>query len=321
MGHTDNFHLDDFSLAGVTGESIVFESANPKNYFEAINNPKDCERIHITGKLFVAARNHLSPVVIIVPGSLGVGENHLEHAETIVSAGLAAFVLDPFTNRQVESTVANQTPFSFAASAFDVLMALQVVAGHPAIDADRISAQGHSRGGSAVLMSCMHQFSGPIIGEMCSFQGVYAVYPWCGHQFLRPSVGVTRVRAILGERDDWLSVQQVQSQIQAIGLTGGDASIRIVEGASHSFDRNEEVHKIHEASVAPEALTVYVDIDGAMIHPVTGEPDPLATDRTHFMAAIEGGFGRRGAHMGGFGSQPAIFREDMLQFHKSVLDF
>ena len=319
MGHAENFYLENFSLAGVIGESIVFESSNPRNYSEAIGSHHQIERINISGKLFVASPDSSSPVVIVVPGSLGVGENHLQHAETIVSQGMAAFVLDPFTNRNVQSTVANQTPFSFAARAVDVLMALETIARHPAIDADRISAQGHSRGGSAVLMASMRQFADPIIGSNLYFKGIYAVYPWCGHQFLKPSVGQTQVRAIVGERDDWLSVQQVQSQIQAITLAGGDASIRIVEGASHSFDREEEVHEIPEASVAPAAPTVYLDATGAMIDPLAGESDSLSTDRTHFMAAIEGGFGRRGAHMGGFGEQPDIFREDMSEFHKSVL--
>ena len=56
-----------------------------------------------------------------------------------------------------------------------------------------------------------------------------------------------------------------------------------------------------------------------MIDPVTGEANSLSTDRTHFLAAIEGGFGRRGAHVGSSGEQAYIFREDMLQFHKSTL--
>ena len=37
--------------------------------------------------------------------------------------GIAALVIDPFGARAVTSTVANQTQFSFAASAFDVLAA------------------------------------------------------------------------------------------------------------------------------------------------------------------------------------------------------
>ena len=86
-------------------------------------------RITIDGQLFLpsgASGAGRLPLVIVVPGSLGVAPVHLTHAETLTSAGLAAFVLDPFGARGVTSTVSNQTQYSFAASAYDVLAAWQV---------------------------------------------------------------------------------------------------------------------------------------------------------------------------------------------------
>ena len=91
------------------------------------------------------------PLVIVVPGSLSVAPSHLRHAETFTDMGIAAFVLDPFGVRGVVSTVADQTQFSFAASAHDVLAIVKVLAARSEIDARRIGLQGHSRGGSAVL--------------------------------------------------------------------------------------------------------------------------------------------------------------------------
>ena len=46
MGHAENFYLENFSLAGVVGESIVFESGNPLNYFEAIEAPHQQGKVH-----------------------------------------------------------------------------------------------------------------------------------------------------------------------------------------------------------------------------------------------------------------------------------
>ncbi len=44
---------------------------------------------------------------------------------------------------------------------------------------------------------------------------------WCGHQFLDPDAGRTRVRAILAEADEWCSVQQAQAHLRAsIGGVG-----------------------------------------------------------------------------------------------------
>ena len=319
MDGVERFRDRSVTLAGVVGRNVEIPSANPVNYHQAIDDPGGCEPLLADGKLFVPRADGPLPVVMVVPGSLGVGESHLGHAGTLLEAGYAAFVLDPFGPRSVVSTVANQTHYSFAASAFDVLATLRVLADHDAIDADRISAQGHSRGGSAVLTAAVRNFADPIVGNGLALAGVYAVYPWCGHQFAHPDVGPTRVRAIVGDQDDWLSVQQVQSQVQAINLTGGEASIRVVGGASHSFDRSEELHEIPEASVAPGAPTTYIDDAGSMIDSLTGGPDASITDRDMFMAAIDAGKGRLGAHIGSIGAQPEIFRQDMLAFHASVL--
>ena len=300
------------------GLNVDVPSANPLNYHQAVNDPGGCEPVVVDGKLFLPPADRPLPLVMVVPGSLGVGESHVGHAETLLAAGYAVFVLDPFGPRSVESTVANQTQYSFAASAFDVLSALMVLADHRAVDPERISAQGHSRGGSAVLTAATRRFADPIVGDGLALAGAYAVYPWCGHQFTDSAVGPTRVRAIVGDRDDWLSVQQVQAQVQAIGLAGGDASLRVVSGAGHSFDRYEAVHELPEASVAPSAPTTYIDDDGAMVDPRTGRPDAALTDRDMFLAAIDAGLGRLGAHIGSIGDQPDLFRADMLAFHASV---
>ena len=104
--------------AGVVGENLEIPSANPINYYEAINASDEIEKVIIDGKLFVSSEKELNPLVIIVPGSLGVGPNHEAHAETLVSEGYAVFVLDPFGARSVESTVENQTQYSFAAVSY-----------------------------------------------------------------------------------------------------------------------------------------------------------------------------------------------------------
>ena len=281
------------AIAGVTGAHIEIETANPRNYHDALAGPLD--PVTIGAKLFLPSERPGQPVVIIVPGSLGVGPNHVAHAETLVAAGFGVLVLDPFGARGVESTVANQTPYSFAASAYDVLAALRALTEHPLVDPARISAQGHSRGGSAVLTAAMRRFADPIVGGGVGFAGVYAVYPWCGHQFVDARVGATSVRAILAERDEWCSVQQAQAQIHAIAGTAADATVRIVAGAAHSFDRLEPVRTIEEAAVAPHAPTVYLADDGAMIDPYSGDIDADLVDLDGFVAANAAGFGRRGA--------------------------
>ena len=305
--------------AGVFGQNIEIETANPVNYYQAINAPEECEQVTIDGKLFLTKDTQATPLVIVIPGSLGVGANHEEHAETLISNGYSVFVLDPFGARSVESTVANQTQYSFAASAFDVLATYKKLTTIEGVDPTRIGAQGHSRGGSAILTAITRKFADPIIGSEQSLKAAYAVYPWSGHQFLSPEIGGTNLHSIIGELDDWLSVQQVEEHIAAIAATGANATIRIVPEAHHSFDRQGEVYEMPEAKVAPDAPTIMITDDGLMIHPETREPSKEMTDFDAFVFALKAGFGKTGAHMGGIKDQPEVFSADMINFFKENL--
>ena len=308
------YREDDIVYAGVLGETLEIPSRNPRNHLDAMHPEGADDAVTIDGKLFVPQGGN-GATVMIVPGSLGVGPNHEDHAETLVAAGFNAFVLDPFGARSVTSTVSNQVQYSFAASAYDVLAALRVLAERPEVDALRVAAQGHSRGGAAVTVAACRNFAAAVLPDGPRLAAAYAAYPWCGQQFLNPDLGGTRLRAIIGERDEWCSVQEVQSQIAAMRAAGSEASIRIVSGAHHSFDRLEPVTFMEEARVCPNMPTTYLADDGAMIDPTVGRPDASLTDLEIFMAAIARGFGQKGAHIGGQGDQPEVFVADMLAFY------
>ncbi|MCY3643495.1 MAG: dienelactone hydrolase family protein [Acidimicrobiaceae bacterium] len=318
MSGDDAIYRDDYRLAnGLAGEALTVPSANPRNFHQAISDTGTMPRQDLWAKLFVPEGSGPHPVVIVAPGSLGLQEHHMAIATAITNAGIAACTIDPFTTRSVATTVHNQVQFSFAASAWDVLAAAEVLAARPGIDPARIGAQGHSRGGSAVLTAASVHLA-PASGAP-KLVGVYAAYPWSGQQFLDPSVGTTRVRAIIGDQDDWCPPMQVQAHIHAIRLTGGDATVRIVPGANHSFDRTTPLEYIPEASVTPGAPTFYIADDGAFILPASDEPDPDLVDRDGFLYAIEAGFGVRGAHISGNPDLVPLFYEDMTTFWTDVM--
>jgi dienelactone hydrolase len=206
---------------GSVGRNLDIASANPTNYYQAISRSADMGRVTIDGKLFQpprAAGDRPLPLVIVVPGSLGVAASHIAHAEALTGVGIAAFVLDPFGARGIGSTVANQTQYSFAASAWDVLAAWKALSARRDIDPARIGAQGHSRGGSAVLTAATRRFADAVVGAGAGFRSVLAAYPWSGHQFLDPSVDETEIRVIMGDADEWCSPMQVQGHCQAFRL-------------------------------------------------------------------------------------------------------
>ena len=305
---------------GARGEHVDVATADPANYHAVVARSHAFPPRTIDGKLFRPPRAAgACPAVIVVPGSLGVAPSHLAHAEALTNEGIAAFVIDPFGARAVTSTVANQTQYSFAASAYDVLAAYETLARRGEVDAARIGAQGHSRGGSAVVTASMRRFADAVVGAGRGLAAAYAAYPWCGHQFLDPAIGRMRLRAVIGDRDEWCLPQQVQAQVHAIRLRGGDASLRVFAGAQHSFDRDTPIELVAEASVAPSAPTAYLAEDGRFVHPLTNEASASLTDRDLMIYAMKAGYGRRGARIGSEGTLAAEFRADMLQFWREAL--
>ena len=341
----DDFYDDDYCLTnGLVGEALAISSASPKNFFQAISDTDAMPRQNLWGKLFLpdgAGQRDRSgqsgqpgqldeagqsgqldepgpyPVVIIAPGSLGLQEHHLSYAAELTDAAIAACAIDPFGNRGVVSTVENQAQYSFAASAWDVLATAELLAARPEIDAARVGAQGHSRGGSAVLNAASVHLAAA--SDAPKLAGVYAAYPWSGHQFGDPDVGGTRVRAIIGDQDHWCSPTQVQAHIHAMRVAGGDATVRIVADARHSFDRTTPLEHIPDAAVAPGAPTLYIEDDGAFILPTSDEPDPELVDLDGFLYAFNAGYAVRGAHIGGSPELAPLFVEDMTAFWTGVM--
>ena len=302
---------------GIRGEVLRIPTANPTGFHQAISEPETMPPAHIFGNLFLPEGEGPWPTVIVVPGSLGVAPSHVAKAVYLTEANIAACVIDPFGARGVTSTVANQAQYSFAASAWDVLATTDLLAARPEIDKARIGAQGHSRGGSAILSAaCMARLvkdgSQPLVG-------VYAAYPWSGQQFKRPDVGRAIVRSVIGDRDEWCLPQQVQGHMQAIRLCGGEASCRIFPDTHHSFDRDTPIELIADASVAPNAPTTYIAENGALIDPWTGQADPNVSERDLMIRMFQAGYGRRGAHIGSEGDQAKHFHEDMMTFWTTVM--
>ena len=176
-----NFSTEPLALDnGIQGTPLEITTANPTNYYQALSAPQQMKQAQIYGQLYFpqAQQKAPSPVVMIVPGSLGVAPSHMAKASQLTAAGIAACVIDPFSARGVASTVANQAQYSFAASAWDVLATADKLSKRDDIDSKRIGAQGHSRGGSAIIAAaCMTR----LVPNAIPLRGLYAAYPLVRH--------------------------------------------------------------------------------------------------------------------------------------------
>jgi dienelactone hydrolase len=317
LDSTQPFHQQTIVLNnGIAGRVAQIDSCNVINY-EGIVQSKLGDAVSLHAQIFVPTASKPCAAVIIVPGSGGVNPAMLEHAEQLTSAGIAALVLDPFTGRSVENTIAVQQQFSFAASTFDVFACVKFLNTQADIDPQRIGAMGYSRGGIAVIQAAMDYLANPALGKLPHLRAVLAGWPWCGFQFTNPHIGNTTLRILAADHDDWASVVQTQAYFNAISARNPTASLRIVKDAHHGFGYGMPEKQWPEAMKGLHAPVVYFNDQGVMLDIWSGQPTPGADD--HAILSQLASYITRGVTVGSKEGQMADFMQDMTQFFKTEL--
>jgi len=301
---------------GVQGEILTFESRSPTDWAPILRGDVGAP-VTINAQLFrPAGKTGKIAAVIMVPGSANLGTHHLAEASELVSRGLVVLLIDPFKGRGISDTVADQGRLTWAASAYDVLAATRYLRTRRDIAPARIGALGGSRGGTAVMMAAARPLSDAVLGKGKGLRAVVAGYPWCGTQFrsARLSAG-TSLLILQGDRDDWVSVQQCQDAAHAMIVAGENASMQIVAGAAHAFDRSDvPPTRIPEAVTSTIFPTVYMDDKGIYYDLRTGEPNPAVTPKDFTDYAVSGGFVRKGVTIGSRPGDAEIFVNEMSDF-------
>lgn len=303
--------------AAVVGEKeIAFTSASPRAY-EDIIAAVPLPAVQLSGRLYLPAGSAPHPAVIITPGSGGVSPAMVRHAQALVGAGIAAFLIDPFTGRGIKSTVVDQTQLSFATSTYDVLAAAKQLAALPEIDAARVGAMGYSRGGVAVLQASISQLAQALLGQGKALRAVVAGWPWCGYQFARPLTAPTHVRFLIADSDDWVSPAQCQGYAATMAASNREVSIRLFKGAAHGFGYGNPIREIPDAMKALNAPIIYFNDAGVLIDWYSGEAVPGVGDR--YLFSVGRPFFSKGVRAGSVEGQAEAYIADVIVFFKRAL--
>jgi dienelactone hydrolase len=300
---------------GIAGKIVKFESRNPKN-FEDIVAKAAAPAVTLDALLFVPTGPAPKGAVIIIPGSGGVAESNLLHANALTSAGLAVLVVDPFTGRGIADTIADQSAFSFAASSYDVLAAARYLA-EQGLEPSHVGAMGYSRGGIAVLMAAAAQLAPVVLGEGKAMGAVLGAWPWCGFQFADARTAPTAVRFDLADRDNWVSPVQCQAWAAAMRAGNPKVSMRLFENADHGFGYNVPMREIPNAIHAHAAPVLYLDNAGHYLDWYSGAALTGKTDFDLLRAAAP--WIGRGVRAGTKPGQTDAFIADMVDFFSKTL--
>lgn len=228
----------------------------------------------ITGELRIpGAGNEKLPAVLLVHGSGGVGRNIHYWVPVLNKLGIATFVIDAFTGRGVKNTIADQTQVSNYAMLFDSYRALEILAKHPRIDAERIAIMGFSKGGISALYSSMDRFQEFYAPPGVKFAAHLAFYPACNTRHIDDTkVSKSPIRIFHGVADDYVTIGPCRDYVALLKNAGADAALFEYPGAHHAFD-NPAITKTLKlpTAVTSRKCMIVENPAGAIVNKATGQ--------------------------------------------------
>ncbi len=191
----------------------------------------------VTGDLHLPAGAGPFPAVVLVHGSGGVGPNVAAWTRELLALGVASFELDSFGGRGIRETATDQSRLSSGAMVLDAYRALELLAGHPAIDRARIAVMGFSKGGFVALYTSNERFARRALPAGLRFAAHLPFYPPCNVEFVDDTVVSGRpIRIFHGEDDNWTRIGPCRRYVERLRQAGVDAQIFGYPGARHAFD-------------------------------------------------------------------------------------
>lgn len=182
------------------------------------------------------------PAAVLMHGSDGLTSHQQRYARRLQELGIATLVLDSFTPRGVDSTVGDQASVPAHAMVVDLFIALDLLASHPRIDAERIAVVGWSKGGVAADWASREWFRSRLARDGRRFAAHAAFYAWCGEQEARITLTGAPVLFLAGALDDWAGSQACVRYGERARRAGYDVRVVTYPDAHHGFDYEGSFH-------------------------------------------------------------------------------
>jgi dienelactone hydrolase len=250
------------------------------------------------------------PAVVLMHGSGGIASNADSWARLLNEAGIAVFILDSFSGRGIVSTVEDQSQLDSIAMMYDVYRALDVLAAHRSIRADKIAIMGFSKGAVAAVFSSGERFK-KAYGGTNTFAAHVGLYTPCNTRFNGDTkVSSAPIRLFHGVTDDYVSVGPCRDFVAELKAAGADAALAEYPDTWHAFDvpTYPPVFEIKKAQ-STRNCQLKEGPDGAIFNVVTKASFDLKTDGC---VAI-------GAHIGYNPTSAAAAQQGVMALFKETL--
>lgn len=250
------------------------------------------------------------PAVILIHGSGGIGSGPDMWAHVLNEAGIAAFILDSFSGRNIVSTVEDQDQLNSLSMTLDAYRALDVLAAHPRIRPDRIAVWGFSKGAVPAVYSAVERFRASF-GNQNRFAAHVGFYTPCNVAYDKDeAMGGAPVRLYHGSSDDYVNPAACRALVSRLKPAGVDVALTEYADSQHGFDSPTSPPLL----AVPKAQStrncrLKEGPNGALVDTETGRPYEI---KTASCVAI-------GAHVGHNAQATEAVRADVMAFLTATL--
>jgi dienelactone hydrolase len=241
-----------------------------------LTGDKNGKAVTIAGELRFprgAATGRL-PAVILQHGSGGVGPGPEVWAKYFNEMGIAAFVVDSMSGRDIVSTSANQALLGRLNMVLDGYRSFDVLASHARIDPARIAIMGFSRGGQSTLYASLKRFQ-QMWDPKANFAAYIPLYASCTTTFIGDTdVGPAPIRQFHGLADDYVTIGPCRPYYERLRAAGRDAQLIEVPDAHHAFDNplGPKTPTVAKGSQSTRGCTLVEKPNGLIVNAVSGLP-------------------------------------------------
>jgi dienelactone hydrolase len=224
-------------------EAVQFHSASYADFRQVFRRDAPPTPATVTAALtFPDAAAERYPAVVVVHTFGGYLEsNEGWHAAQLRKAGFATLTYDSFAARGMSeaSMVASREGPPMASGVADAYAALDILARHPRIDADRIAIVGFSFGGEVAHLTAFERLHRALAPGQSRFAAHVAYYPAGNYGTAAEGGAYTGapILLLLGEKDDNLPVAKATEYLAYARAAGYPAPIEVLiyPGAYHAW--------------------------------------------------------------------------------------
>lgn len=244
---------------------VTIPTFTPDNLSDIYRDEWKVKPVEISGTLYIPEGNEPSSAVILYHGS-----GHPKRLEPwfndlvprLVDAGIATFVLDSYTGRDISGTSADQTELSKATRLVDAFQALKKLASLSMIDENKIGISGYSFGGIVAMVSADLRLVEAGLAGGKKFAAHLPVYPSCQAQFRTLKLTGAPLLFLVGEFDDYTPAKYCLTYVERMVAEGYNARIKVYPEVYHAWINDYGVTRCHDCVTFADCGQIYLEDDG-----------------------------------------------------------